>query len=128
MSGRTSWSTRTGTYSRLMMSITPGCEYVVSSITWHQWHHTAEIESRIGRPVWRASSKASGDQGCQLISEARFARGEKGNSPAASLMETGLRGQGDLNERCRPVHREELTPFRRRAERALLLPQHPEPR
>ena len=29
-------------------SMTPASEYEVSSITWHQWHHTAEIESRIG--------------------------------------------------------------------------------
>src|SRR6266851_6337752 len=116
MSGRTSLSTRTGTYSRLIRSITPACEYVVSSITWHQWHQTAEMESRMGRPVCLASSKASCDHGCQLISEARFGRGEKWNSAAASVIGTRLRFQCDLNERCRRLYREALAAVHRRAE------------
>src|SRR5258708_22817472 len=82
MSGRTSLSTRIGTYSRLMRSMIPACEYVVSSITWHQWHQTAEMERRIGRELSFASSKAAADHGRQLISAARFARAEKWDSPA----------------------------------------------
>src|SRR5438105_9543111 len=49
-------------------------------MTWHQWHQTAEIESRIGLSSLLARSKASSDQGCQLISLARLGRGEKWNS------------------------------------------------
>src|SRR5207249_11716139 len=63
--------------------MTPGCEYVVSSMTWHQWHHTAEMDSRMGRSVRRASSNAASDHGRQPISAARFARGEKWNSEAS---------------------------------------------
>src|SRR5262249_39465999 len=80
MSGRTSLSTRTGTYSRLMSSITPSLEDVVSSITWHQCHQTAEIESRIGLSARRASSKAASDHVRQPTSCARLGRGEKWNS------------------------------------------------
>src|SRR6266851_152419 len=93
MSGRTSLSTRIGTYSRLMRSMIPGCEYVVSSITWHQWHQTAEMESRIGRVVSFASSKAPADHGRQLISAARFGRGEKWNSPVSSATRQGYAGE-----------------------------------
>src|SRR5207237_4456503 len=91
MSGRTSLSTRTGTYSRLTRSMTPLSEYVVSSITWHQWHQTAEIESRIGLSSLVARSKAASDQGCQLISPARLGRGEKWNS---ALTQPSLRRAG----------------------------------
>src|SRR5260370_16946671 len=83
MSGRTSLSTRIGTYSRLMRSMIPACEYVVSSITWHQWHQTAEMERRIGRELSFASSKAAADHGRQLISAPRFGPGENWNSPPA---------------------------------------------
>src|ERR1700682_1269235 len=93
MSGLASLSTRMGTYSRLIRSMTPGCEYVVSSITWHQWHHTAEMERRIGRPDCLASSKATADQGCQLISAARLGRGEKWNSSAGPAMHQGYAGE-----------------------------------
>src|ERR1700674_5591053 len=93
MSGRTSLSTRIGTYSRLMRSMIPGCEYVVSSITWHQWHQTAEMESRMGRLLFFASSKAPSDQRCQLISAARLGRGEKWNSPAAFATRQGYAGE-----------------------------------
>src|SRR6202158_1363064 len=93
MSGRTSLSTRTGTYSRLIRSMIPGCEYVVSSMTWHQWHQTAEMESRIGREVAFASSKAPGDQGSQLIAAARFGRGEKWNSSASAATRQGYAGE-----------------------------------
>src|ERR1700682_1215498 len=93
MSGRTSLSTRMGTYSRLIRSMIPGCEYVVSSITWHQWHHTAEMERRMGRPLCFASSNACGDQRCQLISAARLGRGEKWNPPASSATRQGYAGE-----------------------------------
>src|SRR5665213_1520820 len=93
MSGPTSLSTRIGRYSRLMRSITPACEYVVSSMTWHQWHHTAEMESRIGRFSSLASSKALSDQVRHLISAARLGRGEKWNSPSPSLIRQGYAGE-----------------------------------
>src|SRR5919108_421509 len=103
MSGRTSLSTRTGTYSLLTTSMTPWAEYVVSSITRHQWHHTAEIESRMGRPWAWASSNASADQGRQLISCARFARGEKWNSRWGSpLIVLSLRARCRREARLRP--------------------------
>src|SRR5205809_6838158 len=60
--------------------ITPSSEYDVSSITWHQWHHTAESESSTGLPVSFASRKASSPHSRHLISCARLARGEKWNS------------------------------------------------
>src|SRR5450759_1483653 len=53
-------------------------------MTWHQWHQTALMESRIGRPLSFASSKALADHGCHLISAARFGRGEKWNSAVTS--------------------------------------------
>src|ERR1700716_3092589 len=93
MSGLTSLSTRMGTYSRLIRSMIPGCEYVVSSITWHQWHHTAEMERRMGRPVCFASSNAVSDQWRQLISAARLGRGEKWNSPALCATRQGYAGE-----------------------------------
>src|SRR5438309_9725156 len=55
-------------------------------MTWHQWHQTAEMLSRIGLSLVRASSKAAASQGRQLISAARFGRGEKWKS----LMGYGL--------------------------------------
>src|ERR1700729_3517707 len=66
--------------SRLTASITPGSEYDVSSMTWHQWHQTAEIERRIGLSSSTARAKACGPHGSQAISPARFGRGEKRNS------------------------------------------------
>jgi hypothetical protein len=60
-----------------MSSMTLGCEYVVSSMTWHQWHQTAEMDRRMGRRVRFASSKASADHPRQLISAARLGLGEK---------------------------------------------------
>src|SRR5579859_596807 len=93
-------------------------------MTWHQWHHTAEIESRMGRPVVLAWSKASDDHGCQLISDARFGRGEKWNSGAASRMGTRLRWHCDLDQRGRRLYREELTSLHRRAPRALHVSEH----
>src|SRR5438309_4890208 len=47
------------------------------------------MDRRIGRPVCLASSNAPCDQGCQLISDARFGRGEKWNSAPASGMGQG---------------------------------------
>src|SRR5258708_3084592 len=49
-------------------------------MTWHQWHHTADIESRMGRSSLPASAKASSDHPRHLISCARLGRGEKWNS------------------------------------------------
>src|SRR5438270_622544 len=50
------------------------------------------MDRRIGRPVCLASSNAPCDQGCQLISDARFGRGEKWNSAPASGMGEGYDG------------------------------------
>src|SRR6266550_4333220 len=50
------------------------------------------MDRRIGRPVCLASSNAPCDQGCQLISDARFGRGEKWNSAPASGMGEGSDG------------------------------------
>src|SRR6266849_2227762 len=83
-SGRRSLSTRMGRYSRLMRSMTPWFEYDLSSMTWHQWHQTAEIDRRMGRSREAASPKAFSDQGRHLISLARLGRGEKWNSLPAS--------------------------------------------
>src|SRR5579884_545764 len=69
-----------GTYSRLTRSITRWSEYVVSSITWHQWHQTAEIARRIGLSSACAWAKVAASQGRQAISCARFGRGEKWRS------------------------------------------------
>src|SRR2546430_11459976 len=49
-------------------------------MTWHQWHQTAEIDSRMGLSSAAATANASSDQGCHPISAARFGRGEKWNS------------------------------------------------
>src|SRR3977135_329673 len=76
-----------------MRSITPAWEYVVSSMTWHQWHHTAEMDRRMGRPLAFASSKAFADQGFQLISAARLGRGEKWNSSPPSFTRQGYAGE-----------------------------------
>src|SRR5215472_101188 len=91
MSGRTSLSTRTGTYSRLTRSMTCWLEYEVSSMTWHQWHQTAEIASRMGLSSALARSNASADHGCQWISSARLGRGEKWNSDSPSLTPLSVR-------------------------------------
>src|ERR1700694_2745462 len=98
-------------------------------MTWHQWHQTAEMDSRIGRPASLVSSKALADQGCQLISAARLGRGEKWKSPGITGAPTNsrrsLRVRGDfrqphdkvtrvkqwhrdLDQRGRRAHRKEL--------------------
>jgi hypothetical protein len=51
------------------------------------------MESRIGRELSLASSKALADQGRQLISAARFGRGEKWNSLASSATRQGYAGE-----------------------------------
>src|SRR5579859_1775856 len=51
------------------------------------------MESRMGRPVLLASSKAPADHGCQPISAARLGRGEKWNSGPAGAGPSDI-GQG----------------------------------
>src|SRR5207244_11993151 len=67
--------------------ITPSSEYDVSSITWHQWHHTAESESSTGLPVSFASRKASSPHSRHLISCARLGRGEKWNFVSGAVID-----------------------------------------
>ena len=55
---------------------------MVSSITWHQWHHTADIDSRTSFPCSSARTKASAPHGLQSISRALLGRGLKRNSAA----------------------------------------------
>src|SRR5438093_7256110 len=81
--------------------MTSGSEYVVSSITWHQWHQTAEIPSSTGRRVSVASLKAALPHSRQRMSPARFGRGEKRNSLTKSIV------PADHAARCT------LTPARR---------------
>jgi hypothetical protein len=42
-----------------------GSSYDSRSITWHQWHHTAPMSSRMGLFSSRARAKAGSLQGCQ---------------------------------------------------------------
>src|SRR3990172_2504961 len=57
-----------------MKEITPSWEYEVSSMTWHQWHQTAERERRMGLPPSLASPKASAPHSRQRMSAARLGR------------------------------------------------------
>src|SRR3990172_6414254 len=59
--------------------MTPGSEYEVSSMTWHQWHQTAESARRTGLSWAFASANASSPHWCHSISWARLGRGEKWN-------------------------------------------------
>src|SRR3990172_1791126 len=59
--------------------MTPGSEYDVSSMTWHQWHQTAESARRTGLSWVFASANASLPHWRQWTSWARFGRGEKWN-------------------------------------------------
>src|SRR2546426_12627854 len=69
--------------------ITPSSEYDVSSITWHQWHHTAESESSTGLPVSFDSRNASSPHSRHLISCARLGRGEKWNLVSGAVLLLG---------------------------------------
>src|ERR1019366_7632504 len=48
-------------------AITSGVLYVVSSMTWHQWHHTASRSSRMNLFSRLAWSNMASDQGCHSI-------------------------------------------------------------
>src|SRR3990172_7821044 len=56
--------------------MTAGSEYEVSSMTWHQWHQTAERERRIGLSWAFASWNASDPHSRHSISWARLGLGE----------------------------------------------------
>ena len=73
----------------LMKLMTPSSEYEVSSMTWHQWHQTAESERRTGLPVSFASRKASSPQSRHWISCARLGRGEKWNFVSGAVTVLG---------------------------------------
>src|SRR2546423_15307604 len=53
------------TKSALRTSATRASSYDSPSITWHQWHHTAPMSSRIGLSSARARANAASPQGCQ---------------------------------------------------------------
>ena len=59
-------------------------------MTWHQWHHTAEIDSNISFPCSSARTNASALQGLHSISRALFGRGLKrkstGDAPSAGIL------------------------------------------
>src|SRR5689334_11774648 len=59
MSGRSSRSTFTAMNLLLMTSASSALSYDSRSITWHQWHHTAPISSRIGLFSRLAAANAS---------------------------------------------------------------------
>src|SRR5579863_560899 len=72
-----------------MAAITSSDEYVVSSMTWHQWHQTADIAKSTGLFSARASWNAASPHSRQRISAARFGRGEKWKSLMAALFYRG---------------------------------------
>ena len=59
-----------------MSEITFGSLYVVSSMTWHQWHQTASRSMITNLCSFFAAAKAASDQGCQAIASAARARPE----------------------------------------------------
>src|SRR5208282_5810043 len=65
-----------------------GSRYVVSAITWHQWHHTASRSSSTKRFSRRACSKTDSDQPTQLRdslgASCAFCRSSWAFSPASS--------------------------------------------
>src|SRR5205814_4849698 len=67
MSGRSSRSTLIATNRSFTSCATSGSSYDSRSITWHQWHHTAPMSSRIGLFSRLASSNASSPHSCQRI-------------------------------------------------------------
>ncbi len=68
-SGLLSMSTLTGTKLSFTRRATSGTEYVVESMTWHQWHHEAVRSRSTSLPLFLASSKTSFDQSFHRISE-----------------------------------------------------------
>src|SRR5579884_1762605 len=91
--------------------MTASSEYDVSSITWHQWHHTAEIESRIGLSSRRARSNASCPHSSQPISCARFGRGAKCMStiqtPLLLFVAETARKRGHVKDEDQLIHTEQ---------------------
>src|SRR5277367_4720547 len=90
MSGRSSVSTFTGTKSLFSRAATCASAYVVSSITWHQWHHTAPMSIMIGRFSDRASASVCGLHGCHRIAlddaSRRYMLGADFSAPAGSAL------------------------------------------
>src|SRR5450759_1946619 len=58
-------------------------------MTWHQWHHTEDMERRMSLPRSSASTKASAPHSRHSISLARFGRGLK-RKPLPLLLSSGL--------------------------------------
>src|SRR5262249_21158177 len=69
----------------LMIAATSGFSYDSRSITWHQWHHTAPISSRIGLFSRFAVSNASGPHSCQWIGWCMAERREEEDALASEL-------------------------------------------
>src|SRR3990170_7358571 len=80
----------------LTKPMTPSSEYDVSSITWHQWHQTAESERRTGFPLSFASRNACSPQSRHCISCARLGRGEKWNLVSGAITLLGYYASGLL--------------------------------
>src|SRR5580658_1387892 len=53
-----------------MSEITFGSRYVVSSMTWHQWHQTASRSMITNLCSFFAAAKAASDHGCHEIASA----------------------------------------------------------
>src|SRR5207245_10521486 len=90
------------TKSRLRSSATLESSYDSPSMTWHQWHHTAPMSSRMGLSSVRARANAASPHGCQCIgwwaADLRYAGGSEtrrvdieGDRPTGRLMLTNHR-------------------------------------
>src|SRR5207249_5055888 len=79
--------------------------YDSPSITWHQWHHTAPMSSKIGLSSPRARASAASPQGCQCTgwwaADFKYAEGSVARRLAIA---------GNLHPRARtpPVHHAQL--------------------
>src|SRR5438445_3050081 len=69
------------TKSALRSSATPASSYDSPSMTWHQWHHTAPMSSRMGLSSVRARANAASPHGCQCTgwwaADLRYAEGSE---------------------------------------------------
>src|SRR5207253_7414649 len=69
------------TKSALRSSATRASSYDSPSMTWHQWHHTAPMSSRMGLSSVRARANAASPHGCQCTgwwaADLRYAEGSE---------------------------------------------------
>src|SRR5260370_26598028 len=91
------------TKSRFNSSATAGSSYDSPSMTWHQWHHTAPMSSRIGSFSCRARVNAASPHGDQwtgwCAADLRYAddsevsRFDATSFPLIQIPDRGLRQQ-----------------------------------